>query len=247
MVGRCAWAGWCWASALAVSCSGRRSLPLTRGAGKRAGGRHRQSHRRSRISVREWSKRFWSRTVMRSRVARSCFDSIRPQRACSSRLPVASGSWSRPPRPACWRMPRAFGDRFPGRTAAGRRDDPRAANAMAIQTQLLHSRQAGLQAELGAMKSMLAGLQSSLKGRGDPARQGRAEQAAARRIEGLARTGCRWLSAAQPSVGAGTFCWPSSVAPFPKTWEIGADAAEHRGDQDAGMVARQQEYEKNNT
>ncbi|MEF8704393.1 MAG: HlyD family type I secretion periplasmic adaptor subunit [Candidatus Accumulibacter sp. UW26] len=44
------------------------------------------------------------------------------------------------------------------------RDDPRAANAMAIQTQLLHSRQAGLQAELGAMKNMLAGLESSLKG-----------------------------------------------------------------------------------
>jgi protease secretion system membrane fusion protein len=42
--------------------------------------------------------------------------------------------------------------------------DPRAASAMAVQTQLLRSRQAGLQAELGAMKNMLAGLQSSAKG-----------------------------------------------------------------------------------
>ncbi|HRD90119.1 MAG TPA: HlyD family type I secretion periplasmic adaptor subunit [Accumulibacter sp.] len=44
------------------------------------------------------------------------------------------------------------------------RDDPRAASAMAVQTQLLRSRQAALQAELGAMRSMLAGLQSSAKG-----------------------------------------------------------------------------------
>ena len=44
------------------------------------------------------------------------------------------------------------------------KDDPRAANAMAVQTQLLRSRQAGLQAELGAMKNTLAGLQSSAKG-----------------------------------------------------------------------------------
>ena len=44
------------------------------------------------------------------------------------------------------------------------KDDPRAASAMAVQTQLLRSRQAGLQAELGAMKNMLAGLQSSAKG-----------------------------------------------------------------------------------
>jgi protease secretion system membrane fusion protein len=42
--------------------------------------------------------------------------------------------------------------------------DPRAASAIAVQTQLLRSRQAGLQAELGAMKNMLAGLQSSAKG-----------------------------------------------------------------------------------
>ena len=44
------------------------------------------------------------------------------------------------------------------------KDDPRAASAMAVQAQLLRSRQAGLQAELGAMKNMLAGLQSSAKG-----------------------------------------------------------------------------------
>jgi protease secretion system membrane fusion protein len=44
------------------------------------------------------------------------------------------------------------------------KDDPRAANAMAVQTQLLRSRQAGLQAELGAMKNTLAGLQASVKG-----------------------------------------------------------------------------------
>jgi len=44
------------------------------------------------------------------------------------------------------------------------RDDPRAASAMAVQTQLLRSRQAALQAELGAMRSMLAGLQSSAQG-----------------------------------------------------------------------------------
>lgn len=42
--------------------------------------------------------------------------------------------------------------------------DPRAASAMAIQTQLLRSRRAGLQAELGAMENTLAGLQSSVKG-----------------------------------------------------------------------------------
>jgi len=39
------------------------------------------------------------------------------------------------------------------------KDDPRAASAMAVQTQLLRARQSGLQAELGAMKNMLAGLQ----------------------------------------------------------------------------------------
>jgi hypothetical protein len=44
------------------------------------------------------------------------------------------------------------------------KDDPRAASAMAVQTQLLRSRQAGLQAELGAMQNMLAGLQSYAKG-----------------------------------------------------------------------------------
>jgi protease secretion system membrane fusion protein len=44
------------------------------------------------------------------------------------------------------------------------KDDPRAASAMAVQTQLLRSRQAALAAELGAMKNMLAGLQSSAKG-----------------------------------------------------------------------------------
>ncbi|WP_299162790.1 HlyD family type I secretion periplasmic adaptor subunit [Accumulibacter sp.] len=44
------------------------------------------------------------------------------------------------------------------------RDDPRAASAMAVQTQLLRSRQAGLQAELSAMKNTLAGLQSYAKG-----------------------------------------------------------------------------------
>jgi len=44
------------------------------------------------------------------------------------------------------------------------RDDPRATSAMAVQAQLLRSRQAALQAELGAMRSMLAGLQSSAKG-----------------------------------------------------------------------------------
>ncbi|WP_299068774.1 HlyD family type I secretion periplasmic adaptor subunit [Accumulibacter sp.] len=43
-------------------------------------------------------------------------------------------------------------------------DDPRAASAMAVQTQLLRSRRAGLQAELAAMKNTLAGLQSSVKG-----------------------------------------------------------------------------------
>ena len=43
-------------------------------------------------------------------------------------------------------------------------DDPRAASAMAVQTQLLRSRQAGLQAELGALKNTLAGLQSYVKG-----------------------------------------------------------------------------------
>jgi len=44
------------------------------------------------------------------------------------------------------------------------KDDPRAASAMAVQTQLLRSRQAGLQAELAAMQNMLAGLQSYAKG-----------------------------------------------------------------------------------
>jgi protease secretion system membrane fusion protein len=44
------------------------------------------------------------------------------------------------------------------------KDDPRAASAMAVQTQLLRSRQAGLQAELGAMQNTLAGLQSYAKG-----------------------------------------------------------------------------------
>jgi len=44
------------------------------------------------------------------------------------------------------------------------KDDPRAASAMAVQTQLLRARQSGLQAELGAMKNMLAGLQSSVAG-----------------------------------------------------------------------------------
>ncbi len=44
------------------------------------------------------------------------------------------------------------------------KDDPRAASAMAIQTQLLRSRRAALQAELGAMENMLAGLQSSATG-----------------------------------------------------------------------------------
>lgn len=44
------------------------------------------------------------------------------------------------------------------------KDDPRAASAMAVQTQLLRSRQAGLHADLGAMKSTLAGLQASVKG-----------------------------------------------------------------------------------
>ena len=44
------------------------------------------------------------------------------------------------------------------------KDDPRAASAMAIQTQLLRSRRAALQAELGAMENTLAGLQSSATG-----------------------------------------------------------------------------------
>ncbi len=44
------------------------------------------------------------------------------------------------------------------------KDDPRAASAIALQTQLLRSRRAGLQAELGAMKNTLAGLQSSVMG-----------------------------------------------------------------------------------
>jgi protease secretion system membrane fusion protein len=44
------------------------------------------------------------------------------------------------------------------------KDDPRAASAMAVQTQLLRARQSGLQAELGAMKNTLAGLQSSAAG-----------------------------------------------------------------------------------
>ncbi|HNC51001.1 MAG TPA: HlyD family type I secretion periplasmic adaptor subunit [Accumulibacter sp.] len=44
------------------------------------------------------------------------------------------------------------------------REDPRAASAMALQTQLLRSRQAGLKAELGALNNTLAGLQSSAKG-----------------------------------------------------------------------------------
>ncbi len=44
------------------------------------------------------------------------------------------------------------------------KDDPRAASAIALQTQLLRSRRAGLQAELGAMKNTLAGLQSSVTG-----------------------------------------------------------------------------------
>lgn len=43
-------------------------------------------------------------------------------------------------------------------------DDPRAASAMAIQAQLLRSRQAGLKAELGSMNSTLLGLQSYAKG-----------------------------------------------------------------------------------
>ena len=42
--------------------------------------------------------------------------------------------------------------------------DPRAGNAMAVQIQLLRSRQAVLQAELGAMKSNLAGLESHVRG-----------------------------------------------------------------------------------
>lgn len=54
-------------------------------------------------------------------------------------------------------------------------DDPRAASAMAVQTHLLRSRQAGLQAELSALKNTLAGLQSSAKGI-DAARRAKEEQ-----------------------------------------------------------------------
>ena len=43
-------------------------------------------------------------------------------------------------------------------------NDPRAASAMAVQSQLLRSRQAGLRAELAAMDNTLAGLQSYAKG-----------------------------------------------------------------------------------
>ena len=44
------------------------------------------------------------------------------------------------------------------------KNDPRAVSAMAVQTQLLHSRRSGLQAELGAMNNTLTGLQSSVTG-----------------------------------------------------------------------------------
>ncbi|CAG0939598.1 Type I secretion system membrane fusion protein PrsE [Gallionellaceae bacterium] len=44
------------------------------------------------------------------------------------------------------------------------RSDPRVLDAMAVQTQLLHSRQAGLQAEIGVMNSSLAGLESYISG-----------------------------------------------------------------------------------
>ncbi|WP_313950542.1 HlyD family type I secretion periplasmic adaptor subunit [Accumulibacter sp.] len=44
------------------------------------------------------------------------------------------------------------------------KDDPRASSAMSVQTQLLRSRRAGLQAELGAMENSLAGLQAFAKG-----------------------------------------------------------------------------------
>lgn len=57
------------------------------------------------------------------------------------------------------------------------KDDPRAASAMAVQSQLLRSRQAGLQAELGALKSTLAGLQSYAKGL-DAARRAKEDQSA---------------------------------------------------------------------
>ncbi|WP_374683720.1 biotin/lipoyl-binding protein, partial [Accumulibacter sp.] len=56
------------------------------------------------------------------------------------------------------------------------RDDSRAASAMAVQTQLLRSRQAGLQAELGAMQNTLAGLQSYAKGL-EATRRSKEEQA----------------------------------------------------------------------
>lgn len=44
------------------------------------------------------------------------------------------------------------------------KSDPRVLNAMTVQTQLLHSRQAGLQAEIGMMNSNLSGLESYLSG-----------------------------------------------------------------------------------
>ncbi|WP_374683401.1 HlyD family type I secretion periplasmic adaptor subunit, partial [Accumulibacter sp.] len=56
------------------------------------------------------------------------------------------------------------------------KDDSRAASAMAVQTQLLRSRQAGLQAELGAMQNTLAGLQSYAKGL-EATRRSKEEQA----------------------------------------------------------------------
>lgn len=56
-----------------------------------------------------------------------------------------------------------------------KKDDPRAASAMAVQTQLLRSRRAGLQAELAAMKNTLAGLQSSVRGL-EATRQAKEEQ-----------------------------------------------------------------------
>ncbi len=54
--------------------------------------------------------------------------------------------------------------------------DPRAANAMAVQTQLLRARQAGLAADMGVMQSTIAGFESGMAGLED-ARRAKEEQA----------------------------------------------------------------------
>lgn len=60
--------------------------------------------------------------------------------------------------------------------------DPRVQNAIAVQSQLLRSRQAGLQAEIGVMKSGLAGLESYIAGL-EAAKRAKEEQVALLKAE----------------------------------------------------------------